>query len=123
MKVSKKDKQEAYELLKQYKGQKIACCIKSVSRSGMTRRMEFYFPDFRRITWAIATILEWSYNVDKGLSVGGCGMDMIFHTLSTLNYAMCTLDNPGMTYQEKSAKFGSCYYQDYFINANNYSIL
>lgn len=78
--------------------------IKSVSRSGMSRRIAFYTvepgeksnpyyskPYISRITNYIAWLTGWipcgeykshgKHMVDDGLHVSGCGMDMIFHTL------------------------------------------
>ena len=77
---------------------KIYADIKSVSRSGMSRRIAFYMVDknkegnyIRRVTREIAWLTGWvpfqeykqggKYLVDDGLKVTGCGMDMIFHTL------------------------------------------
>jgi hypothetical protein len=80
--------------------------IKSVSRSGMSRRICFYMvedgtsdnpyfsrPHIIRVTNEIAWLTEWvkageykqggKYLIEDGLKVDGCGMDMIFHTLYT----------------------------------------
>ena len=59
---------------------------KSVSKSGMSRRLELYtFHKGRlvRLTWHIAQLMEYSRN-DKGLLVNGCGMDMHFATVYNL---------------------------------------
>ena len=119
MKYSEKEKTEAYEYLKKYRGQKFACAIKSVSRSGMSRKMEFYAPNFDRIGYYIARIIDYPYNPDKGLSVSGCGMDMIFHVLSSLNYAMARLDGKYDELKEKGERI----YDNYFIDASNYTYL
>lgn len=119
MKYTKEEKQEAYQILKQYKGQNFGCVIKSVSRSGMSRKMEFYSQNFNRIGYYIARIIDYPYNVDKGLSVTGCGMDMIFHVLSSLNYAMARLDG---TY-DKLKKEGKHIYNDYYTDASGYVLL
>ncbi len=70
---------EAYRALLPYRGKKIAACIKSVSRSGMSRRIEFYSDGFHRIGGYIADLLDYPY-APNGISVGGCGMDMVFST-------------------------------------------
>lgn len=55
----------------------IGIAIKSVSSSGMSRRMRVYASDFRDITHLAAKAMGMSSN-DKGILVGGCGMDMTF---------------------------------------------
>ena len=59
----------------------------SVSNSGMTRRLDLFIKTkgsrLQRITWEVSNILEWNLN-DRGLKVGGCGMDMHFHTMNVL---------------------------------------
>jgi hypothetical protein len=122
MNYSKEEKTEAYNRLKKYRGKQIACVINSVSRSGMTRRMEFYADGYNRIGWDISRIIDYPYDMDKGgLRVSGCGMDMVFHVLSSLNYAMAHLDT-GKTLTEllKTKECGEHIYDKYFINANNY---
>ena len=39
------------------------------------------------ITYDVNTLLEWGIN-DAGLKVSGCGMDMHFHTMDCLTYAL-----------------------------------
>jgi len=125
MKYSKQEKEEAIKFLEQYRGQNFACCIKSVSRSGMSRRMEFYAKDFQRIGYYIARVIDYPYNVDKGgIQVNGCGMDMVFHVLSSLNYAMARIDT-GKTIPEllETKECGIHIYDEYFTNANRYTLL
>jgi hypothetical protein len=123
MKTTEKAKVEAYESLKKYRGAQVGAVIKSVSRSGMARRIEFYAGDMHRITWDISQLLEYPLN-DKGMLVTGCGMDMVFSVLSNLNYAMAQRDT-GKTLQEllKTKECGERIYDTYFINANNYRLL
>ena len=56
--------------------------------SGMTRFIDLYYiKDSRplRITWQAAKALGWTYDIKReALRVGGCGMDMGFHTVYTL---------------------------------------
>lgn len=115
-KATQEEKQEAYKYLQQYKGQKLLAIVNSVSRSGMSRRVEFYgigqekqyqkneltgdyevaskIPCIDRIGWYMAKFCNWSYSVDKGgILVNGCGMDMIYHLLSSFNY--CAMDEDG----------------------------
>lgn len=102
-----------------YQRRQVACIINSV---GMNRKMEFYADGYNRIGYYIARIIDYSYNIDKGgLSVSGCGMDMIFHVLSSLNYAMVQIDT-GKTLTEllKTKECGEHIYDKYFFNANQY---
>ncbi len=67
---------------------KIVVIQKSVSQSGMSRRLQIYALKNNRLVWItpmVANAIDWSYN-DKGLYVSGCGMDMHFHTVDTLSY-------------------------------------
>jgi hypothetical protein len=124
MKTTKEAKQKAYENLKEIRGQRIGVVIKSVSRSGMSRRFEFYAEGYKRIGSDIATLLEYPYDYDKGLRADGCGMDMIFSVLSNLNYRMATLDT-GKTIQEllTTKECGERIYDNYFVDADHYTTL
>jgi hypothetical protein len=61
--------------------------VVSVSKSGISRRIKFYYIKNNKIvraTNAIHFLLnKGSKHIinDEGLKVSGCGMDMIFHTL------------------------------------------
>ena len=83
--------QKALEMIK--KG-RIYAHIKSVSRSGMSRRILFFYVEKNRIirctpeiSWLVGKYPVGKYMAgekhisDEGLLVRGCGMDMIFHTL------------------------------------------
>lgn len=123
MKYSKKEQESAFEHLKQYKGKEVAVNITSVSRSGMSRTMQFYADGYNRITYSIAVLLELPHN-DKGLKITGCGMDMVFHVLSSLNYEMAKRTT-GKNIQEllKTGECGTRIYDDYFFNADRYRTL
>lgn len=64
----------------------IYATVTSVSRSGMSRRFDFWVietkegqaPWLRRITHIVAALGEFSYDPSKGLRIDGCGMDMGF---------------------------------------------
>ena len=123
-KEKEKEQKEAYEVLKQYHGQQLAASVKSVSRSGMSRKIEFYAPNFDRIGYYIAKLLDYPYYPGKGIKVDGCGMDMIFSVLSDLNYEMAKRDT-GKTIQEllKTGECGTHIYDKYFTDANHYKYL
>ncbi len=76
------------ELLESLKGQRFYCVIKSVSKSGMTRRMVFYF-QFQNELYYLNDIIAklTNYKKDKNgyLVVQGCGMDMVLHVLYLFN--------------------------------------
>lgn len=68
--------------------------ITHVSASGMSHKIRFYLAMndgeknfIEDITWLISRALE-SPMDDRGLKVSGCGMDMIFHTVYNLGYAL-----------------------------------
>lgn len=65
----------------------IAIVIKSVSNSGMSRRMRVYSKIMKDITYLVATLCELPNN-DKGLLVQGCGMDMTFWLADHLTYSL-----------------------------------
>ena len=123
---------EAYKRLLPFRGKQIAACIKHVSSSGMSRRIEFYTEGFRLIGRDIAELLDYRYDIDKGgLSVGGCGMDMVFSVLSNLNYKMAQMDTGKQLQQLQNKKGGYTVngkhyeriYDNYFIDADHYQLL
>jgi len=99
-KVSKAERDEAIARLKEFlkPGDTLYTIIRQVSSSGMSRVIGVLHitPDpseqepnrlrIRDYSMLAARALEWRYN-DKhdGVSVGGCGMDMSFHLVSTLS--------------------------------------
>ena len=68
--------------------------VTRVSSSGMSRKVQLFFNDkggeLRDITYWSAKALEWGYKdgYNGGITVSGCGMDMLFHTVYSLSYAM-----------------------------------
>lgn len=63
----------------------IGIAIKSVSKSGMSRRMRVYTNTFQDISCYVADAIEHSLN-GKGIYIRGCGMDMAFWLAKTLSY-------------------------------------
>ena len=96
MKQLTKKQQQKIELLKELKNitskikdKRLCATITRVSNSGMSRCMRFFYQDKKTgylydITWKINNILGYTWT-DEGMRVGGCGMDMIFHVLYSLN--------------------------------------
>jgi len=66
---------------------KILIVIKSVSASGMCRRMRVIAPDFIDITYWVASLCDLSIN-DDGLRITGCGMDMAFWLATQITHDM-----------------------------------
>ena len=87
-------KEQLLRLLK--KGDTIYSVIRHVSRTGMSRRIDFYVfkpnaagrvhPYF--LTGYMAKVLGYTHHRQGGLVVGGCGMDMAFHCVNSLCYAL-----------------------------------
>ena len=100
MKYSKKEIENAKaSLLRSLKpGDTVYCVLRSVSASGMSRRIDFY--KFENdsplyLSGLIGIVLGISRNADKaGLKVDGCGMDMGFSVVYDLG---CVLFPDGFT--------------------------
>lgn len=97
MNQKQREQIEAVDTLKQWglvDGQTVYAKVNSVSQSGMSRRISLYIvaEDGRilDISYHSARALEWGYKdgYNGGIKVGGCGMDMLFHTVYSLSYAM-----------------------------------
>lgn len=80
---------ELKEITKHLKDKKIIASVEHVSSSGMSRIISFHYVDKRNnylynLNYKISKILGYTLT-DKGVRVGGCGMDMIFHCLYSIN--------------------------------------
>ena len=96
-KIKQAERDDARERLLSYyikEGQTVYTSVKSVSSSGMSRTMSLYVVDgdrIQNITFYVAQVLGWSLvekNGSRVLRVGGCGMDMGFHTVYSLSSAL-----------------------------------
>ena len=83
-------KEELKECIK-LGGNNVYCVLRGVSRSGMTRYIDFYTftPNTQGITkfyltYKICAILGYPLTSDNGLKVEGCGMDMGFAVIYDL---------------------------------------
>jgi len=95
---SAEDRAQAEKMLLRFcpKGTTVYGIVRSVSRSGMSRCIDFYAidpTDARPVflTGYISTFLRmpWNNRASKaGLRVNGCGMDMVFHVVSNLSMAL-----------------------------------
>lgn len=94
-KRTKKQEAERAEAIKHLQkvcppGTTIYCVAKHVSRSGMQRTIDFYVgkgmcPIAGYISVALDMRGDWKRG---GLKVSGCGMDMSFHVVHNLSYAL-----------------------------------
>jgi len=134
MKYTKKEIADAYATIEQYRGCNIAAAVNHISRSGMSRRIEFYAihdNEISRIGYLIARIADYPYDVDKGgIRADGCGMDMRFSILSNFNYKMWDKEVKARFPEIENAfspeaaekmgrEKGYRVYDTYFFNANN----
>lgn len=67
--------------------------VRKVSASGMSRNIDLYIIKNNRPVFLTgwASIVLGYKRVDQGMRVGGCGMDMVFHCVSSLAEA-CGID-------------------------------
>lgn len=110
MKRTKEQVQEAYEQLRKLipQGSTVYCVLRGVSRSGMSRNIDFYAiiqdDDKPRLQWltgymsAIGVVKQSRSDWEKsrGAKVHGCGMDMGFHVVDTLASALYKRDERGL---------------------------
>lgn len=91
MKVAKQETQEAIARLREMikPGDTVWTVLRDVSRSGMSRNIDCYLLRDGDRTWLsrlVARAIGFSFNEKREcLRVGGCGMDMGFHVVSTLS--------------------------------------
>lgn len=91
-----REQQEAVRILKEWglvDGTEVNAEVVQVSASGMSRRVRLFIVRDGRladVTYWAARALEWTYcdTFPRGVRVGGCGMDMLFHTIDSLSHAM-----------------------------------
>lgn len=65
--------------------------VRHVSASGMSRDIDLYIIKDNQpvyLTGYALTILDYPMAKNRGMKVGGCGMDMVFHCVSSLAYAI-----------------------------------
>jgi hypothetical protein len=65
----------------------IYCVLRSVSKSGMSRVIDFYTIENDKpqyLSGLISMALSYRMAKNGGLVVGGCGMDMGFHVVYTV---------------------------------------
>lgn len=80
------------------KGETVYGIVRSVSASGMSRKIDFYAFENNKpmyLTGYFAELL--GYTLPQrgfgGIRVNGCGMDMIFHIVSQVSYKLYNGEN------------------------------
>ena len=114
---------EAVKTLQEWgvvEGTTIYAKVVRVSASGMSRHIRLYFlkdGEILDISYWSAKALQWGYAGDgynEGIRVSGCGMDMMFHTVYSLSYAMgygAMNQRDGVERNAKEGKIGLRYRQ------------
>lgn len=65
--------------------------VRHVSSSGMSRDIDLYIirdNNLVYLTGYASTVLGYPMSKNRGMKVSGCGMDMIFHCVSSIAYAI-----------------------------------
>ena len=65
--------------------------VRHVSSSGMSRDIDLYIIQDNQLVYLTgyaSTVLDYPMVKNRGMKVGGCGMDMVFHCVSSLAYAI-----------------------------------
>jgi hypothetical protein len=100
--VSKEKKAEALANLRKMlpPGTRIYVSNVHTSRSGMMRTLKLYKAEGGSIRWIscywVAAAIGWSVDEQReGVKVSGCGMDMGFHLVNTLSYALHGMKDHG----------------------------
>lgn len=86
---------ELHKLLKP--GDTVLGLVRQVSRSGMSRQIDFYVSTADGLVYLsgyIARALDYNRTDRGALKVGGCGMDMVFSVVYNLGSAMWPKGTP-----------------------------
>lgn len=97
---ARRSKAEAADMLRRYlqPGSVVYATVRTVSRSGMSRRIDLYTiatdadrdggrPWLAYLSGLAGAVLGWPVN-DDGVRVDGCGMDMRHHVVECLSFAI-----------------------------------
>lgn len=86
-------------------GSTVHTCLRACSVSGMTRRLSCHAVidgEIRDITYSVSWVLDRKpcpeYRGNRALIVKGCGMDMGFHVVNSLSYALGSIKEPYKLY-------------------------
>tara|TARA_R110002096_G_scaffold429507_1_gene642453 strand:+ start:211 stop:549 length:339 start_codon:yes stop_codon:yes gene_type:complete len=93
MSNKKIDKAEKHESSKKWlldnikEKETIYYCVTRVSQSGMSRDIKFMYHDGKRLlnlSGFFSELCDYKWNGNGSIRVGGCGMDMGFHVISSV---------------------------------------
>jgi hypothetical protein len=102
-------------------GSAVYCNLRHVSRSGMMRHISFHIATddgIMDISWLVAKALDYKREDTHGaLKVGGCGMDMGFHIVNSLSYAIHGMESKGEPTTDHTERR---YWHDSYADAENY---
>lgn len=90
-KAKEQEKAKEYLLENVERGDTIYTILRHVSRSGMYRVINLYVIKNNkpyRLDWNASQLLEGYDRRHNGCRTGGCGMDMGYHLVSNLSYAL-----------------------------------
>ena len=82
--------------------------IKSVSKSGMSRRMRVLTDDLSDITYLVGRLLGLNYKDYTGLLITGCGMDMTFWLADAITHELYGHDQEIIKKLNFKGNGGSC---------------
>lgn len=99
----KRNLEQLTDLRKALLGGRLYYRVASVSKSGMSRTLEIAYIKQNRLIRVQDPFLLKLAGCDKNGRIGGCGMDMIFHSQYTLFANLC----PGMRYQDKMPRYNT----------------
>lgn len=71
----------------------IYCIIRSVSKSGMSRRISLFTLQngyMQYVTHQVAELLDYKLDKKEGIRVDGCGMDMCSYVVDLINRKLGT---------------------------------
>lgn len=91
------ERQEAIERLREMlkPGDTVYTILRHVSRSGMSRVIDCYTKDHQWIGYRVALVTESKYDdKQRGVRIGGCGMDMGFALVYDLSWVLFGRNNP-----------------------------
>jgi hypothetical protein len=91
--LKEQEKQEAIDQIKKYvkPGNTLYTVLRNVSRSGMYRHIDLYAivdNEMVYLSGYAATALDWPRGKDGAIGVSGCGMDIGFHLVYNLGWAV-----------------------------------
>ena len=91
-------RQEAIDQLRELlpPGSTVYTILRHVSKSGMSRRIDCYTiidNEPRYLSGYVSRLVGDRLHPGGGIVVGGCGMDMGFHIVHNLSYALHGMDN------------------------------